>query len=86
MALGSTQPLTEMSTRNVLGGKGWPALKADNLITFFEPIFYKMWESRRLTTLWASTACYMDSIYSLSGSCLKPQAEDSSNHDDKGHN
>jgi hypothetical protein len=31
MALGSTQPLTEMSTRNFLGGKGWPARKADNL-------------------------------------------------------
>jgi hypothetical protein len=24
MALGSTQPLTEMSTRNLSGGKGWP--------------------------------------------------------------
>jgi hypothetical protein len=32
MALGSTQPLTEMSTRNLLGGKGRPARKADNLI------------------------------------------------------
>jgi hypothetical protein len=25
MALGLTQPLTEMSTRNPPGGKGWPA-------------------------------------------------------------
>jgi hypothetical protein len=25
MALGSTHPLTEMSTRNLPGGKGWPA-------------------------------------------------------------
>jgi hypothetical protein len=31
MALGSTQPLTEMSTRNLPGGKGWPAPEADNL-------------------------------------------------------
>jgi hypothetical protein len=35
MALGSTQPLTEMSTRNLkkenLGGKGRPARRADNL-------------------------------------------------------
>jgi hypothetical protein len=31
MALGSTQPLTEMSTRNLPGGKGRPALKADCL-------------------------------------------------------
>jgi hypothetical protein len=28
MALGSTQPLTEMSTRNIPGGKGRPARKA----------------------------------------------------------
>jgi hypothetical protein len=28
MALGSTQPLTEMSIRNFLGGKGRPARKA----------------------------------------------------------
>jgi hypothetical protein len=31
MALGSTHPLTEMSTRNLPGGKGRPARKADNL-------------------------------------------------------
>jgi hypothetical protein len=31
MTLGSTQPLTQMSTRNLLGGKGRPAHKADNL-------------------------------------------------------
>jgi hypothetical protein len=29
MALGSTQPLTEMSTRNLPGGKGRPARGAD---------------------------------------------------------
>jgi hypothetical protein len=32
MALGSTQPLTEMSTTNLLGGKGRPVRKAYNLI------------------------------------------------------
>jgi hypothetical protein len=31
MALGSTQPLTEMSTTDLPGVKGRPALKADNL-------------------------------------------------------
>jgi hypothetical protein len=31
MALGLTQPLTEMSTRNLSGGKGRRARKADNL-------------------------------------------------------
>jgi hypothetical protein len=30
MALGSTQPLTEMSTRKIPEGKEWPAHKADN--------------------------------------------------------
>jgi hypothetical protein len=39
VALVSTQPLTEMSTRNLPGGKGRPTLKADNLTAIFEPIF-----------------------------------------------
>jgi hypothetical protein len=38
MALGSTQPLTEMSTKNFLGGEGRPARKADNLTAICEPI------------------------------------------------
>jgi hypothetical protein len=38
MALESTQPVTEMSTRNLPGGKGWLALKADNLTAICEPI------------------------------------------------
>jgi hypothetical protein len=37
MALGSTQPLTEMSTRNLPGGKKRPAHRADNLATICEP-------------------------------------------------
>jgi hypothetical protein len=38
MALGSTQPLIEMSIRNPPEGKGLPTLKADNLIVICEPI------------------------------------------------
>jgi hypothetical protein len=38
MTLGSTQPLTEMSTRNLPGGKGRPACKDDNLTAICEPI------------------------------------------------
>jgi hypothetical protein len=38
MALVSTQPLTEMSTRNLPGGKGQPARKADNFTAICEPI------------------------------------------------
>jgi hypothetical protein len=37
MALGSIQPLTEMSTRNLPGGKRLPARKADNLTAIYEP-------------------------------------------------
>jgi hypothetical protein len=56
MALGSTQPVTEMSNSNVPGSKERPARKADNLNANCEPIVYKIWEPRRLTSLWASTA------------------------------
>jgi hypothetical protein len=37
MDLGSTQPLTEMSTRNLPGDKGRPASKADNLTAICGP-------------------------------------------------
>jgi hypothetical protein len=38
MALGLTQPLTEMRTSYIPRSKGWPARKADNLTVIFEPI------------------------------------------------
>jgi hypothetical protein len=38
MALGSTQPLTEMSTRNLPGGIGRQTRKADKLTAICEPI------------------------------------------------
>jgi hypothetical protein len=61
MALGSTQLLTEMSTRNLPGGKGRSAFKADNFTAICERSVYKIWDPRRLTTLWVSMACYRDS-------------------------
>jgi hypothetical protein len=36
VALGSIQPLTEMSTRNHPGGKKRPARRADNLAAIYE--------------------------------------------------
>jgi hypothetical protein len=62
MTLGSTKPLTEMSTRNLPGGKRRPVSKADNLTAICELIVYKIWDPRRLTTLWASTTCYRHSF------------------------
>jgi hypothetical protein len=40
MALGSTQPLTEMITRNLPEGKERPAHKADTLTVICESIIY----------------------------------------------
>jgi hypothetical protein len=62
MALGSTQPVTEMSTTNIPGGEVRPAPKADNLTAICEPIVYKMWEPQHLTALWISTARYRDTF------------------------
>jgi hypothetical protein len=70
MVLGSTQPLTEMSTGNIPGGKVRPARKADNLSAICEPIVGKMWEYRRLTNLWASTACYRNNFTFLITFCF----------------
>jgi hypothetical protein len=41
MALGLTQPVTEMSTSNLPGDSGWPAHKADNFTTICEPIIWR---------------------------------------------
>jgi hypothetical protein len=61
IALGSI----ETSTRNIPEGKGRPARKAHNLTVIYEPIFSKMSESRRLTTLWGSDASYRDGFLSF---------------------
>jgi hypothetical protein len=45
VALGSTQLLTEMGTRNVPGSKGLPARKADNFTAICELIIWKKCES-----------------------------------------
>jgi hypothetical protein len=38
MVLKWAQPVTEVSTRNLPGDKGWPEPKADNLSAICEPI------------------------------------------------
>jgi hypothetical protein len=42
--------------------RGRPVREADNLIVICEPTVQKMWKPRRLTSLWAFTACYWDSF------------------------
>jgi hypothetical protein len=61
MALGSTQPLTEMSTINFPAGKREPSLKADDLMAIHGLSVYKMWESRYLMTLWISAGLALQS-------------------------
>jgi hypothetical protein len=69
-ALGSTQPLTEMSTKNLPGVKGGRCVRLTNRTAICDPIVQKMWEPRRLTTLWAFTACYRDNFtFYLSITC-----------------
>jgi hypothetical protein len=60
MAVGLTQPVTEMSTRNLPEGKGRRAHKADNLTAICEPFIYQMLEPQHLTSLWAFMAYYRD--------------------------
>jgi hypothetical protein len=67
MALGSTQPPREMSTRNLPGGKERPGRKFDNLTAICELIVSKMCEPRRLTNLWASTAFTSFTIFYVDG-------------------
>jgi hypothetical protein len=38
MTLDSTQPLTQMSTTNLLAATGWPARDVNNLTAICEPI------------------------------------------------
>jgi hypothetical protein len=44
IAMGLTHPLTEMSTRNLPGGKWWLVHKADSLTDIRDLIIYKIWE------------------------------------------
>jgi hypothetical protein len=60
MALGSTQPLTEMTARNFPEGTRRPAREVFNLTAVL--IVWEMWVPRRLTIVWASTDYYRDGL------------------------
>jgi hypothetical protein len=63
MASGSTHPLTEMSTRNLPGGKGRTAPKADNLTGICEQTVYKMWEPRRAIPFFLRILVYLEDFF-----------------------
>jgi hypothetical protein len=50
MAARSTQPLKEMSTRNLPGDKGRPACEAQNLTAICKPIVWKPYRPPRPVT------------------------------------
>jgi hypothetical protein len=50
MTVGSTRLITEMSNRNIPGGRGRPERKAQNLTVIPKPIAYKMWKPLRPVT------------------------------------
>jgi hypothetical protein len=65
MTLGSTQPLTEMSTRNLPGGKGRPARKADNLTAIYEPTVYRKCGSLDVSQPYALNSGFINKILSF---------------------
>jgi hypothetical protein len=74
--------LPEIRRRNspVEGEEGLPARKSDNLTAICEPIVLKMWEPRRLTNLWNSTASNRDrftvfTFYETIINFVKPQKQ-----------
>jgi hypothetical protein len=66
MALGSNQPLTEMSIRNLSGAKKRPARRTDNLAAILQPNVRKCVEPQSLATLRASTARTIIIVWCLS--------------------
>jgi hypothetical protein len=67
---GSKSVNSETGTANLTQGSVWIDCSTKNwahLTTICEPIVYKMWAPRRLTTLRASTACQRNSSRSVIG-------------------
>jgi hypothetical protein len=68
MALGSTQPLMKMSTRNIPGGKGGQCVR----LTTSPPSHaerHEIWEPKAPGTLWATPGLLRDSFTFFPGYC-----------------
>jgi hypothetical protein len=63
MTLVWSQPLTEMITRNVPGGKGWLVHKADNSLLTVSKLSRKFVSLDISQTQWACAACYKNSFF-----------------------
>jgi hypothetical protein len=77
MDLRSTQPLTEMSTRNLPGSKGRPVRKVDTLTAICEVGCPENVGASTSHNPMASTVCYSDSLLTLLStfSVYDPQTE-----------
>jgi len=62
MALGSTQPLVKMSTRNISWGQRRPVREADNLTNFTCQIQWKSGSLNLLEPSGPNQACYRNSL------------------------
>jgi hypothetical protein len=60
MALGLTQPLVKMSTRNIPGGKGGPCVRLTSPPSRAE--CHEIWEPKPHVTLWATLGLLRDSF------------------------
>jgi hypothetical protein len=53
------------SNRDILLNRARMMLKAENLTAICEPTVQTTWDPQHFVTLWASTACYEDSLVLL---------------------
>ena len=60
MALGSTQLLVKMSTRNILGGKGGRCVRLTSPPSRAE--CHEIWEPKPPATLWATPGLFCDTF------------------------
>jgi hypothetical protein len=71
LALRSTQSRTEMSTRNLPGGKGRTVRRGDTFTAICEPNVYKNMGASTSRNPRGSMACYRNSFWDNTAVCVK---------------